>query len=76
MNPILHVRTRVLGISQVELGAIAKATQGTVSKWEAGALEPDRAQLSRIRAAVLDRGLDWSDAWFFEPAATAAGVGA
>lgn len=68
MSPILQVRKRVFGISQAELAAIAGTSQGTVSKWEAGELEPDREQLGLIRSAALARGLEWSDAWFFEPA--------
>lgn len=58
----------MFGISQAELAGIAKTSQGTVSKWEAGELEPDREQLSLIRDAAIERGLEWSDAWFFEPA--------
>lgn len=65
MNPMLHVRKAVLGISQADLAAIAGVRQGTVSKWEAGQLEPDRAELGRIRQAVIDRGLEWDDSLFF-----------
>ena len=72
MSPILQLRKSVFGISQAELAAIAKTSQGTVSKWEAGELEPDREQLALIREAALKRGLEWSDAWFFEPAPTEA----
>lgn len=66
MSPILQVRKRVFGISQAELAGIANTSQGTVSKWEAGELEPDREQLALIRSAARERGLEWSDAWFFE----------
>ena len=65
MNPVLHIRKAVLGISQVDFAAIAGVRQGTVSKWEAGQLEPDRAELGRIRQAVIDRGLEWDDSLFF-----------
>jgi DNA-binding transcriptional regulator YiaG len=68
MSPILQLRKRVFGISQAELASIANTSQGTVSKWEAGELEPDREQLALIRSAAHERGLEWSDAWFFEPA--------
>jgi DNA-binding transcriptional regulator YiaG len=68
MSPILQLRKRVFGISQAELADIAKTSQGTVSKWESGELEPDREQLALIRSEAQARGLDWSDAWFFEPA--------
>lgn len=69
MNPMLHIRRDVLAISQAEMGAIAGARQATVSRWETGQLEPDRDQLGRIRAVVRERGLAWSDAWFFDPVA-------
>lgn len=72
MNPILHIRTQVLRISQAELAGIAHTSQGTVSKWEAGELEPDRNQLARIRVEAIKRGHRWRDRWFFEaPAARA-----
>lgn len=64
----MDLRKRVFGISQAELAAIAGTSQGTVSKWEAGELEPDRRQLALLRDAARERGLEWSDAWFFEPA--------
>ncbi len=37
-----------------------------MSRWEKGELQPDRAQLARIREAAKSRGLAWDDAWFFE----------
>jgi DNA-binding transcriptional regulator YiaG len=67
MNTIEYIRHEVLGgISQAELAAIADTSQPTVSRWEAGDLEPDRRQLGLIRRAVLKRGLQWDDSWFFE----------
>lgn len=66
MNPILHIRKIVLGLPQVAFAAIAGVSQATVSKWEAGELEPDRGQLARIRAHVLAAGKPWDDAWVFE----------
>jgi DNA-binding transcriptional regulator YiaG len=66
MGPIEHIRKNVLDLSQVELAAIAGTTQATVSRWEAGQLEPSRAELARIRSAVMERGLPWDDCWFFE----------
>lgn len=65
MKPMLHIRKTVLNVSQSEMAQIAGVAQGTVSKWEAGQLEPDRIELSRIREAVLHRGIDWDDGWFF-----------
>lgn len=66
MNPILHVRKSVLGLSQAELGAIAGVSQGTVSKWEAGEGSPSRDELARIRSAAIEKGIAWEDRWFFE----------
>lgn len=66
MGPIEHIRKVVLGLSQTELAGIASTTQATVSRWEAGELEPDRDQLARIRDAVKARDLPWNDGWFFE----------
>lgn len=63
---IQEIRKSVLGISQVELAEIAQVSQGTVSRWEAGELAPSLAELSRIRAAALDRGKQWDDRWFFD----------
>lgn len=65
MNPILHVRKAVLGVSQASFAGIAGVRQSTVSRWEAGQLEPDRAELALIRQAVIDRGLEWDDSLFF-----------
>lgn len=67
MNTILHIRKNVLGLTQVEFGAICGSGQGVVSRWENGELFPDLNQMAAIRAAVIDRGLAWDDAWFFEP---------
>jgi len=66
MTPMLRVRKNFLGLSQAKLARIAKVSQGTVSKWEAGELEPDRYQLARIRNAIQGRGIEWDDRWFFE----------
>lgn len=66
MSPLLHIRRDVLKVSQSEMGEIAGASQATVSRWEAGTLEPDRTQLARIRGEVKRRKLRWKDAWLFE----------
>lgn len=70
MGPIEHIRREVLGLSQTDLARIAGTTQPTVSRWENGELEPSRVELARIRQAVAEKGLAWSDSWFFDaPAA-------
>lgn len=72
MNPLLHIRKNVFGLTQAEMAVIAVVSQGTVSKWEAGALAPDADELKRIRAEATKRGLPWDDRWFFETPAEAA----
>jgi transcriptional regulator with XRE-family HTH domain len=67
MTPMQRVRKSVLGLSQSELARIAQVSQGTVSKWETGELEPGRDELGRIRDAARARGIAWDDRWFFEP---------
>lgn len=66
MGPIEHIRKKILDVSQAELARIAETTQPTVSRWEAGELEPSRAEMARIRDAVMARGIAWDDLWFFE----------
>lgn len=72
MPPMYYIRKSVMRISQAEMAALAKTTQGSVSKWENGEMEPDREQLARIRAEIHRRRLDWQDRWFFEAPAEAA----
>lgn len=71
VNPIHHVRKTILGLSQSELANIAGVSQGTVSKWENGELEPSRDEMQRIRDAARLRDVAWDDRLFFEvPAAS------
>jgi len=65
MNPLLHIRKEVLGITQAEMAALTGAQQATVSRWERGQLEPSRDQLIAIRDEVIRRGIAWDDSWFF-----------
>ena len=53
-------------IKQGQLAEIAGVSQGTVSKWEKGELEPSREELGRIRGEAQARGLDWNDSSFFD----------
>ena len=66
MTPMLHVRKQVLGLTQAEFAAVASVSQGTVSKWENGELEPSREELALIRDEARRRGIDWDDCWFFD----------
>jgi predicted transcriptional regulator len=66
MHPIEHIRKNVFGVSQVVLATITGVTQATVSRWEAGELEPSREEMGRIREEARSRGIAWDDTWFFE----------
>jgi len=70
MSALRRIRKDVLSISQAELASIARVSQGTVSKWESGELDPSLEEMSRIRAEAISRGLDWDDGLFFTAAET------
>lgn len=65
MGALRHIRENILGLSQAEMAVLTQVSQGTVSKWEAGKLAPSRDEMARIRAAAIERGIAWNDAWFF-----------
>lgn len=71
MRPIQFIRQSVFNATQAEFALIARVTQATVSRWESdeSSSEPGRDDLGVIRAAAMDRGLAWNDAWFFDPPA-------
>lgn len=72
MIPLKNIRKNLFDISQTAFGEIAGVTQSTVSRWEAGELEPSRDEMSKIRDEAAKRGMQWDDRLFFEaPAATA-----
>ena len=60
------IRRDVFKVTHRAFAQISGASQGTVSRWEAGEFEPSRDQLARIREEAQRRGLKWDDAWFFE----------
>lgn len=66
MNPMATIRKRVFRVTQAEFASIVGASQGTVSRWEQGELEPTREQLAAIRTEAKTRGLTFSDKLFFE----------
>lgn len=68
MNPMRRIRTEVFpDVSQAEMGRIARVTQATVSRWESGDLQPGLFEMSRIREAAKERGIEWDDSLFFDP---------
>lgn len=68
MTTMRFIRKTVFGgsLTQAEFGALAGATQATVSRWEAGELNPTLDQLRRVRAEAQRRKLAWHDSFFFE----------
>jgi transcriptional regulator with XRE-family HTH domain len=66
MHPIEHIRRNVLKLTQAGLADLAGVSQGTVSRWEQGKLEPTREELARIREQAKRSGKKWRDNWFFE----------
>lgn len=56
------------GVSQVEMAEIAGVSQATVSRWESGIFEPNRNELSLIRAEAMRREMDWDDSLMFADA--------
>lgn len=66
MNPMHHIRTSVLKISQKAMAEITGRDQATVSRWERGELEPSRDDMERVRSFARSRHLRWNDKLFFE----------
>lgn len=67
MNSIKYIRTEIFRVSQGEFARIAGVNQSTISKWEGGGREPELDHMKRIRDEAIGRGMEWSDALFFEP---------
>lgn len=58
---------RRLGLTQGQLATVVRKTQPTVCRWEKGDLDPDRADLQRIRTYAASQNIEWDDRWFFDP---------
>jgi len=71
MNPIRYIRKKVFQETQAGFAALAGVSQAAVSRWESG-IAPTADDLQRIRAAAVERGIDWNDTWFFEVPGAAA----
>lgn len=72
MNPLLHIRKNVFGVTQAEMAGIADVSQATISRWESGSSSPDSGELARIRHEATMRSLPWNDSWLFEAPSEAA----
>lgn len=66
MRTIAHIRKTIFGVSQIEFAAIAGTTQASVSRWESNDQEPSHSEMARIRAAAIERGIQWDDRLFFD----------
>lgn len=69
MNAIRYIRTKVFNVKQAPFAKIAGVSQPTVSRWEEenqSGSQPSREEMGRIRKAAIDRGIPWSDGWFFQ----------
>lgn len=66
MQSFADIRKRALKITQTKVAEITGASQGTVSRWETGELEPSFSDLAKLRvwAAANERPLN--DAWLFD----------
>ena len=69
MGQLLHIRKKLLKLTQSEMAAVTGVSQATVSRWEKGDLEPSRVELARIRDEAMRRNLSWNDSLFFAPEA-------
>ena len=67
MSPMLFLRKNVLKVTQTEMGRLTGTSQATVSRWEAGELEPNISQLRAVRDAAFAAGVEWNDSWLLEP---------
>jgi transcriptional regulator with XRE-family HTH domain len=68
MNNMQRIRKDIFRETQEEFAKIAGTSQGTISRWETGNLDPTREQLARIRSKARRRKLPWNDTWFFDVA--------
>lgn len=66
MNPLAYVRNHVFKLSQLEFAKLVGVNQSTVSRWEAGRLDPSRSEMEAIRKLAAERQVSWDDRWFFE----------
>lgn len=69
MSNMRHIRKNVLRITQKELSSWCQVDQGTVSRWEAGTLEPRLSDLKNIVQNAAANGVTLPcSAFFSDPA--------
>lgn len=65
MNTLQFIRKNVFHMTQQQLAVALATNQPTICRWEKrGSCTFDAMQA--IRRLARDRGVDWSDSWFFE----------
>ena len=65
MNTAIYIRKRVFRVSQVGMAELLGVSQAAISRQETtGFIPTDRQRV--IRDLARERGLEWSDSWFFE----------
>ena len=67
MNTMKTLRKDRLGLKQGEMARITGASQTKVCRWEMDITVPDLNELTRLREWALSSGIEWNDAWLFEP---------
>jgi transcriptional regulator with XRE-family HTH domain len=67
MNALLFIRKHVLRTLQGDIAAITQVAPSTVSRWEAGQIQPNLDEIARLREACLHRVGAWDEDWLFDP---------
>ena len=65
MNPVQHIRIKVLGLSQTDLARRLGKHPSRLSRWEKRGFIPAEEQQG-VRKVAKELGVEWSDSLFFE----------
>lgn len=67
LSPPRYIRECVFRIhTQSEFARLLAYTQATISRIESGDMDIGPEYQRRVRRLASDRGIEWSDSWFFE----------